>query len=82
MGMRKRHWQVQHDQNRLIIIRGRISWSIVVLVLLVLMLGVSVPSVQILDRPGMNMGLMPIVVVDEDCLSSDRAHKKHGDKGA
>lgn len=82
MGMRKRHWQVQHDQNRLVLFRSRISRSIVVLVIFVPMLRVPVPFIEILDRPGMNMGLVPVMVVDKDCLSSDRTNKKHGDKGA
>lgn len=47
------------------------------LVLCVVMLRVFSPFVQIVDRQRMNMGLVPVMVVDEDRLWSEGTHQKH-----
>jgi len=55
---------------------------IAVLVLFVLMLGVLMPVVQIVESQGVAMGFMPVMVVEENCLSGDRACQKNGNQGA
>lgn len=50
---------------------------IVVLVHCVVMFRVFSPFVQIVDHRSMNMGLVPVMGVGENCLGGEGTHQKH-----
>ncbi len=77
---RKRFGKVQHDHDRTVVSLGRISRLAVVLVLLVLVFGVVLPGLEFVERDGVTMNIVTVMVVNQECVLAQNESRQHGQR--